>query len=500
MNNIKILVAFLCVALVSLSSRNADAIDFRISGQWQIMFEDSNVQPRGVHQGDTFGAVQRFRTQLAAIAGENLSGTVQFELGRIEWGQARTGGALGADGKIVELRHAYIDWTIPETELKIRMGIQPIVLPGVLAGTSAVFAQDMASITASMPLWENNDTRGSAMAFWARPYNDNSEDYFTNPDTRHLDNLDVFALSLPMTFNDVKINPWAMYALIGKYSLSGLRIDNEPAIVAPRGGLTPVFGSGATYVNFQDTRLRSLDKPWGDGIWLGLNIETLLGKSFSLALEGTYGHVDMGSVDHYTGFASCESQTFHLRREGWFAGLKLEYLADWGIPGIIAWYGSGDDDNPWNGSERLPQFNSPWMVTSLGFGASPIDEVSWKVLGSNPGGMIGGILQVRDLSFVDKMTHKLAVAGYLGTNSPKMPRKANMSWPTRADGPMAYLTTLDNAWELNFRTDYKMYENFTVNLDAAYVRLQLADSVWHEARDAQKKDNYRVSLLFTYSF
>ena len=489
----------LAALLLCLLPCTARAVEFKVSGVWQVLFEDSNVQPRGVKNADTFGAVQRFRTQLDAVVSENLSGSVQFELGRTEWGQASTGGALGADGKIVELRYAWLDWTLPDTDLKVRMGLQSLMLPGVLAGTSAVFAQDMAGVSLNAPLWENENSEGSLSAFWARPYNDNSINYSHNEDTLHLDNLDVFALSVPMRWQGFSLNPWAMYALIGKYSLSGLQVSNEPAIVAPRGGLTPVFGNGQTYVNFQNSHLSSLDRPWGDGIWLGLDVQAMLGSDFELSLEGTYGYVDMGSVENYRGFGG-EGRTFHLRREGWFAGAKLEYLGTWGIPGILAWYGSGDDDNPWNGSERLPQFNSPWMVTSLGFGASPIDEASWKVLGSNPGGMMAAIAQVRNLSFIDRLSHKIALAGYVGTNSPKMPRKAHMSWPTRADGPMAYLTTMDTAWEANFRSDYKIYENLTINLDAAYARLNLNDSVWRGGDDSQKKDNYRVSLLFTYSF
>lgn len=478
----------------------ATAIDFKISGQWQILFEYSNVLPRGVNGADRFGALQRFRTQLEAVASENLSGSVQISIGRTEWGQAKTGGALGSDGHEVKLRHAYLDWRIPQTAVQVRMGIQQLYLPGFLAMTSAVFAQDMAGISVNAPLWENDTSSASLSGFWARPYNDNSENYFHNSDTQHLDNLDVFALSLPMKWEKFRFNPWAMYTLIGKYSLSGLQVTTAPALVAPRGGLTPVFGGANNYVTFQDSRLRSLDRPWGDGFWFGLNAQAWLTDDFDISFEGTFGSVDMGSVAHYKGFGDPEGRRFHLRREGWFAGTKLEYHTEWGVPGLLAWYGSGDDDNPYNGSERLPQFNTPWMVTTLGFGGVPIDEAAWKVLGSNPGGLMAAILQLRDLSFVPKLKHKVALAGYVGTNSPKMPRKAQMRYPTRIDGPHAYLTTMDTAWEVNFRTDYKMYENFNINFDAGYVRLNLNDSVWRGAQDTQKKDNYRISLLFTYDF
>ena len=75
----------------------------------------------------------------------------------------------------------------------------------------------------------------------------------------------------------------------------------------------------------------------------------------------------MGEIKNYSGFGD-KGRTMQMKRQGWYAGARLDYKADWGVPGFIAWYGSGDDDNPYNGSERLPQFNTPWAVSSLGFG------------------------------------------------------------------------------------------------------------------------------------
>lgn len=41
----------------------------------------------------------------------------------------KTGGtndaALGTDGKVVKVRYSYVDWNIPETDAKVRMGLQP---------------------------------------------------------------------------------------------------------------------------------------------------------------------------------------------------------------------------------------------------------------------------------------------------------------------------------------------------------------------------------------
>ena len=53
---------------------------------------------------DALSAMQLVRLQLDAMASESLSGTVYFEIGDTMWGQASSGGALGADKTIVELR------------------------------------------------------------------------------------------------------------------------------------------------------------------------------------------------------------------------------------------------------------------------------------------------------------------------------------------------------------------------------------------------------------
>ena len=127
-------------------------------------------------------------------------------------------------------------------------------------------------------------------------------------------------------------------------------------------------------------------------------------------------------------------------------------------------------------------------------------EAAWKVLGSNPGGLAAVIGEVRDVSFLEDLKHTLRFCYYWGTNNPRMPERTGMSWPTRADGPMIYLTTTDTAWEVNLTTEYKIYENLVVNLDAAYVRIDADGDTWHGAEETQYKDNYRFSVLFTYSF
>jgi len=162
----------------------------------------------------------------------------------------------------------------------------------------------------------------------------------------------------------------------------------------------------------------------------------------------------------------------------------------------------GDDGNPYNGSERLPQYNTPWAVSALGFGGGWTDIATWKVLGHNPGGLWGVVLHLKDISLMEDLKHTLRAGYYHGTNNSAMPKAANMaSYPSRIDGPFAYLTTSDDAWELNADTRYKVYENLELAVEAAYVRLNLDEGTWgKKIVNEVDKDSYRVSIGLKYSF
>ena len=80
---------------------------------------------------------------------------------------------------------------------------------------------------------------------------------------------------------------------------------------------------------------------------------------------------------------------------------------------------------------------------------------------------------------MEDLKHTLRAGYYHGTNNSAMPKAANMaSYPSRIDGPFAYLTTSDDAWELNADTRYKIYENLELAVEAAYVRLNLDEGTW----------------------
>ena len=83
---------------------------------------------------------------------------------------------------------------------------------------------------------------------------------------------------------------------------------------------------------------------YGSAVWAGLTGEVTTFDPFRIAWDFNYGSVSYDDS--------------HYNRAGWLGSLLFEYKLDWAIPGLYGWYASGDDDNPANGSERMPTLHT----------------------------------------------------------------------------------------------------------------------------------------------
>ena len=457
---------------------------------------------------DEFEARQRVRLQLDAVASESLSGTVFFEIGDQLWGQNSTGGALGADNNsVVELKRAYIDWMVPNTDLKVRMGIQGLALPAFTTNASQILDDDVAAVSLNYQFNENV----GLTAFWARPYNDNNGYSYGNGHQswgqNYMDNMDMFAVLLPLTFDGVKVTPWVMYAAMGPGMFkNGLNQTSDAdakyfygsyGSAWNRASKGLVSGFGGT--DFNDS--------YGNAFWAGVTGEVTYWDPFRIAWDVNYGS------------ASYADQK--MNREGWLASLLLEYKLDWGTPGLYGWYSTGDDNNPRNGSERMPvvSANGNNDFSNFAFNGNPYIAREC-ILGSTMVGTWGIGARLKDVSFLEDLKHTLRVNFMGGTNAPKMAKYVrendalykrgveNYGMGGDAFDPI-YLTTEDYALEIGLTNTYKMYDNFTIMLDAAYIAMWLDDSrnTWGKnamygfANDRNGVyDAWNVNLSFVYSF
>ena len=266
----------LCLTLGMLcgAAATAGAVEIKAKGTWEILSEWSNVAPLN-GPNDRFATLQRLRTQVEIISSNALKGVVFFEIGDTNWGKASEGGALGTDAKNIEVRYSYVDWQVPNTDLRVRMGLQPIILPGFVAsGFSPVFGHDVAGIMLSQK-W--SDEVGTTF-FWARPFNGNFGGWNGNgsqangtPRDTPGDAMDLLSLIVPIKTDVMKVSPWGMFGFMGTKSLMGNIKGGDPATWAPRAGLYPILGSGYTFETFPFRRnTETHENAW----WLGITAET----------------------------------------------------------------------------------------------------------------------------------------------------------------------------------------------------------------------------------
>lgn len=516
----RIMTLLLAAGMVFGAATGATAVDLNMKGQWLFGFgylDNSLVQKQGgkrtaAANSDKFAAMQRLRLQMDAVASESLSGTVMFEIGDTTWGNANSGGALGADGRIVEVMRAYIDWIVPNTELKFRMGLQGVAFPSVVGG-SAIMDENAAAITAS---WRFNDNV-ALTGLWMRPYNDNFSGATTanngyNEPANYLDNMDIFLLSLPLTFDGIKVTPWASMGFAGSNTFNGTSWKASNTVgehgvdagTAVWKGLMPINAptAGKDGNNF--------NRAYGNMFWAGLPIGITALDPWNFELDLNYGYSEgfgrYNSVNASNGLVKRADS----KREGWMARGLVEYKMDWGTPGLFGWYASGDDSNVKNGSERMPTLAPCGNISSfMGDGA----ERGWSVFTNgwnNAGydvmlsysGTWGLGAQIANLTFMEDLSHTVRVAYWGGTNSPSMIKYMDQNANFRG-GEGLYLTTNDGLVEVNVDTTYKIYENLTATLELGYIANVVDTSTWNRHfRDSNisKGDAIKAALIFNYSF
>ena len=207
-----------------------------------------------------------------------------------------------------------------------------------------------------------------------------------------------------------------------------------------------------------------------------------------------------------------ESVRASTGRQGWLAKALVEYKLDWGVPGIFGWYASGDDGNVKNGSERMPSIAGAGNFTSfVGDGNlswSPVaNGCDWSMSYAGTWG-IGA--QLKDMSFIENVSHTFRLAYWGGTNATSMVKymKDASSWQAGYGGDGPYLTTNDGLLEFNLVNTWQAYEHLSVNLELGYVANMIDKDTWKKAGynngagngSFDKQDAWKAQVVFQYSF
>ena len=471
----RVITLLLAAGLVLGAATASQATDIKVKGNYQFGFEGTKSAFTDPDNNDRFQASQRFRTQIDFIASENLKGVVFFEIGKTVWGNGGSGvagggagGSIGTDGINVKTRYAYIDWVIPQTDVQVRMGLQPYALPGFVALSPVLgSAVDGAGITLSSQFTENV----GASLFWMRA---------TNQDNSNInsDILDLVGLTVPVTFDGVKVTPWAMGAFAGNNSLA--RATATPSNgdqMRVASGLLPAWTVG---------KLANSEDDHGNAWWLGFTGELTMFDPIRFAWDAAYGSADMGNIG---------SQD--LERSGWYISAIAQYKMDFVTPGLMLFYASGDDDDVMDGSEQIPVIDAGWNASSFGFDGSAYGASTNVKISDTIAGMWGVQLRFDDISYMEDLKHNLRFAYYTGTNDNEVVKKGFITSPkTTSQG--LYLTDKDHAFEVNFDTNYNIYDNLILTVELGYINLDLDGDVWNKT--GIEENAYKAGAYLTYNF
>ena len=499
----KLLTLLLAAGMIVSAVNGASAVEMKVSGNWLTSFsftnnlygEDGLVDyKKGDGKGSGhFNAAQRVRINFDMVASESLSGRVQLQAangeaspGYYTWGSGSTGGS----GKAVTARLAYLDWFIPSTDVLVRRGRQGTAMSSYTFG-SPVFAGVIDGVVVNAPI---NDMVGVTFS-WLRP--NATINRWDKPYTAH-SSIDLAYLSVDVAADGFKLTPWGMIGFVGSNAAEGISVDNKGNVVRPG---SSYFGEAGTVVDF-DGFDRTTGKPVlvdADGnvvaakyvdsrtllYWVGIGGELTLFDPFTFTADFIY------SGNNADGYAE---------RDGWYAALGAEMKTSFATPFVRGWYASGDDADS-KGSKRMLTVNADgdFDASSIYFDANGL--LSPTIDRCDPAGTWGVQLGVKNLSFIEDLTHALSVTYFQGTNNSNRLDGYDAAWYAESDD-VNYMTTKDAAWSIDFLSSYELYQNLTANLLLSYLITDFDEKIRPLGVDGHYKfDNaFRGTLNFTYAF
>lgn len=447
---------------VTMKASGAWAVEFLFSNNFDLNKRDHNGDGDGGGQGD-FNVYQRLRTQFDFIANENLKGVLATEIGDNDanqrWGA--TNYHFHDRDNNFRIRRAYIDFAIPDTKITNRIGFQNINLPAAVGGGSMILDDEVAGVVTAIPVIDEV----SVVAAYARLYDFNNDT--TGRDTENT-SVDAGALLLPVKLDGFEFAPFFMYAYAGSNAMA--QIVNVPV------GTPRPFGSARA--------LRGLNSLTGNdsarrAYWTGTSFTMTYFDPIKVMADINYGKVT-GDIEQDD-------------RSGWMFDLAVDYTGfDFMTPELFFAYTSGEDNKTTNGSERMPTLNARnWALGSFFFGGDTLLQGS-KGYDSRQTGFWALGLSLKDISFLEKLSHTFTVMYAKGTNDQDM-------MPRMLYGES--LTEKDHIVEVDLNTKYKLYEELSLTFDLGYINNGYDEDKWRAAGvNVDNADAYKLSTGILYEF
>ncbi|MFO7718238.1 MAG: outer membrane homotrimeric porin, partial [Desulfohalobium sp.] len=350
---------------VSLGSPDfkGEGIDFQVRGSFKAVGQWTDGATFDEEtDDDEFVAGQRARTYFEMAANENVKYVLGLEIGETTWGNKEEGGALTADEKVVKVKHSYLDFAYGN--LDVRAGLQAVSLPSHYG--SNILNADGAALTVST---EVNDML-SVTAGWVRAEDKSGAG---SQDEQGSNEYDIGFLAAPITMDTVDFTPFFAYAWLGKDTDAWAHLEDD-----------------------------------ANAYWTGFSGDVNL-DPITVMADLNYGRVSAEEDEN--------------EQRGWYGYLEADYAMDTVTPALFGFYGSGDDDDADDGSEIMPKTGGEdyWMggSTFLFDGGTLFAGIEHSDLLAKVDGLAGAGLKLKDIQFIDKLSHNFMFMWAQGTNDKK---------------------------------------------------------------------------------
>lgn len=444
------LVALVAALLFSVvSSASATELKVRgnldVYGMWSANLNDHDSD---VADGDNYATTQRMRTYFDYVANENLKAVLGLEIDNV-WGSG-TAADWGTDGKgNIEVKHAYLNFNLPDTTVNIQAGLQYVALPGVFG--NPVFDDDAAAITVGAQI---NDMFGITVGYTrGTDRSDNFSDGL-GVDGTDADDKDMAFIAAPVTLDGFSVTPYFGYAWIGENT------DNVPASAT-------VLSNGTIRLNAADAGMEDDMTVWV----VGANAELTVFDPLTFAADLIYG---VGDNDDY-------------ETKGWYAALAGSYKMDMLTATLFTTYATGADEDE-DEDNFLPTLAEGWGISPYVGGvrafSTTYDSFGTDALGvgSDGTGLWTMGLVLDKISFVEKLSHKLVIAYAMGTS----------------DEDTNAFTEEDDLWEVYLVNKYMIYENLAAINELGYF--QASSEAYEDETGDDLDSSYFATVGFAYKF
>ncbi|WP_319781075.1 outer membrane homotrimeric porin [Maridesulfovibrio sp.] len=460
----KIAILAVLAAMVLGFAASASAVDLDAKGQFQfqmnIMDNTGSLIPNdkttnNSNSEDDLNFWFRARTEFRFIANENLWAVLYTEyknrLGDAHRNYSQTGPTAldaGANDEGLYVKRAYLQYRFPGTEVLTSAGIMSINLPGAAAGSMVLGDADLGTFQMEAPITDQIALAGAFVRV-----NDDSDGDVGTANTNNKDELDIFYAAAPITIDGLSATPYFAYSLIGK---------NTTAVAGLQGPAGNALNKDAT--------------AW----WLGTTFTLDMFDPIVFNADIVYGAVDANQKRN--------------DRSGLLFDASLAYTGlDFVQPKLVFAYTTGEDDKTDNGSERLPVVSNDWAFGTTYFGGSALTSADMDSNEQVGFWTIG--LSLEKISFFDKLSHDIHVLYVQGTNDKDLVNSAaKYAAMTNITANGDFLTSEDHVFEVDFNTNYQIYDELAAIVEFGYVDVDLDKGVWEDG--AGQNVDFDPSLKF----